>query len=80
MTVSMYTEEKYGIVKLECSKHVFAGSASEVSEEFTAIRLFDGVSYKVMRNPGESFYTFKFRVSEDVRTVIQKVLLPMLAF
>ncbi len=82
VTVSMYTDEQYGIIKLECSKHVFAGSSSEASEEYIAIRLFDEVRYKVMRNPGESFYTFKFRVSQDICTVqyIQKILLPLLAF
>jgi len=82
VTISMYTDEKYGIVKLECSKHVFAGSTSEVFEESIGIRLFDGVRYKVMRNPGESFYTFKFRVSQDICTVqyIQKILVPLLAF
>ena len=79
VTVSMYTDEQHGIIKLECSKHVFAGSTSQVSEESIAIRLFHGVTYKVARNPGESFYTFRFRVSAIICTV-HDVLLALLAF
>ncbi len=81
MTVSIYTDEGDGSVKLECSKQAFAVFSADASTATVMVRLFNGAMYRLHQDADKSFYTFKFRASSPVCTVetIQPILLSVLA-